>query len=119
MARILVLDDIGDAVTLVKKILTRKGHEVIGFTDEEAAIAYAQTEALDMAILDIKLKKLSGIDVLEELKKINPGLRVMLLTGYPTLGTAKEALRLGACEYCIKPVEKGELEDKVAAILGK
>ncbi len=55
--------------------------------------------------------------MLEELKKLRPDLRVMMLTGYPTLDTAREALRLGVSEYCVKPIEKEELEEKVAAIL--
>ena len=118
MARILVVDDVPDAVALVEKILRRKGHEVYGFEDEEAAIAYAADHPVDLAILDIKLKKLSGIEVLKALKKIRPELKVMMLTGYPTLDTARQAVELGAEEYCVKPIEKKELEDKVAALLG-
>jgi YesN/AraC family two-component response regulator len=60
---------------------------------------------------------MGGIEVLEELRKLKPDLRVMLLTGYPTLDTAREALRLGVSEYCVKPIEKEELEEKVAQIL--
>lgn len=113
MAKIMVLDDVIDAVNVVKKILERKGHSVIGFTEEEEAIKYCKTNDVDIAILDIKLKKLSGIEVLEELKKVKPQLKVLLLTGYPTLESAREALNLGATEYCIKPIEKQELETKV------
>jgi len=72
---------------------------------------------VDLAILDIKLKKMSGVEVLEELKKINTGIRVIMLTGYPTLETARESLKLGAGEYCVKPIDKDELEEKVAAVL--
>lgn len=117
MAKILVLDDVFDAVTLIKKILKRKGHDVVGFTEEEEAISYTHSNPVDLAILDIKLKKMSGIEVLTELKKINPALKVIMLTGYPTLETAREAVRLGASEYCVKPIEKEELEEKVGNIL--
>jgi DNA-binding NtrC family response regulator len=118
MAKILVLDDVADAVVLIQKILGRKGHEVIGFTDEEQAVAHARTTAVDLLILDIKLKKLSGIEVLEEIKKVNPAVKAIMLTGYPTLQTAREAKELGAQGYCVKPIEKEELEEKVAAVLG-
>jgi DNA-binding NtrC family response regulator len=118
MARILVLDDVEDAVILIQRILVRKGHQVIGFTDELQAIAYARSNEVDLLILDIKLKKLSGIEVLEEIKKANPGVKAVMLTGYPTLETAREAKELGAQEYCVKPVEKEELEEKVAHVLG-
>ncbi len=117
MARIMVLDDVADAVVLIQKILGRKGHDVSGFTDEEEAIAHARLNDLDLAILDIKLKKLSGMEVLEEIKKIRPAIKAIVLTGYPTLETAREAKDLGAQEYCIKPIEKEELENKVARVL--
>lgn len=117
MAKILVLDDVADAVTLIRKILERKGHEVTGFTEEEEAIAYARTHPLDLAIVDIKLKKMSGVEVLGELKAVNPALKVMMLTGYPTLETAREAIKRGASEYFVKPFEKEELEEKVGEVL--
>jgi DNA-binding NtrC family response regulator len=117
MAKILALDDVLDAVNLIKRILQRKGHEVVTFTEEEEALNYARSNEVDLAILDIKLKKISGVDVLEELKKIAPAIRVIMLTGYPTIETARESLKLGASEYCVKPIDKDELEEKVAHVL--
>lgn len=117
MARILVLDDVLDAVILIRKILEKKGHDVTTFTEEEEALNYARSNQVDLAILDIKLKKISGVEVLGEIKKIDPSIRVIMLTGYPTLETARESLKLGAAEYCVKPIEKDELEEKVAGVL--
>ncbi len=117
MADIIVLDDVSDAGALVKRILERKGHSVTAFTEEEDALEHARKNPVDLAILDIKLKKLTGVEVLEELKKVNPGIRAIMLTGYPTLETARESLRLGAQEYCVKPINKDELETKVAEVL--
>lgn len=117
MAKVLALDDVLDACVLIKKILMKKGHEVEAFTEEEDALQYAKDNKVDLAILDIKLKKLTGIEVLEELKKIDPDIRVIMLTGYPTIETARQALDLGAVEYCVKPIDKAELEDKVEQVL--
>ncbi len=117
MANILVLDDVEDAVELIKRILKRKKHQVFDFTKEEEAIEFVKKNPVDLAILDIKLKKMSGVDVLRELKKINPNIKAIMLTGYPTVETAKESLKLGASEYCIKPIDKDELEEKVAKVL--
>lgn len=117
MARILVLDDVFDAGIMVKKILEKQGHEVTPFTEEEDALQYARDNKPDLAILDIKLKKMSGIEVLEELKKIMPHIRVLMLTGYPTFETACRSLECGAAEYCIKPIDKDELTEKVANVL--
>jgi len=118
MANILVLDDISDAGVLVKRILERQGHKVVNFTEEEDALKHAADNPVDLAILDIKLKKMTGVEALEELKKIHPDMKAIMLTGYPTLETARESLRLGAQEYCVKPINKEELETKVAEVLG-
>lgn len=117
MALILVLDDVVDAGILLKRILERKGHEVTVFSEEEEALEYISGNSVDLAILDIKLKKMTGVEVLEEMKKISPELRVIMLTGYPTLETARESLKHGANEYCVKPIDKEELESKVEEVL--
>jgi len=118
MANILVLDDVMEIAQLIRAILEKQGHAITIFTEEEEALSYAQANAVDLAILDIKLKKMSGIEVLAELKKINPAVKVIMLTGYPTMESARECLRLGAAEYCVKPFDKFELEEKVSRALG-
>lgn len=117
MINILVLDDVLDAGQLIKRILERKGYDISVFTEEEDALDYARSNKVDLAVLDIKLKKMSGIDVLEELKKIDPSMHAIMLTGYPTIDTARESLKLGAAEYCVKPIDKDELEEKVREVL--
>uniref|UniRef100_I2PYU4 Response regulator with CheY-like receiver, AAA-type ATPase, and DNA-binding domains n=1 Tax=Desulfovibrio sp. U5L TaxID=596152 RepID=I2PYU4_9BACT len=117
MAAIIVLDDVIDAGVVIKRILERKGHTVGVFTEEEEALAHVAKKKPDLAILDMKLKKLSGVEVLEEIRKRSPDTRVIMLTGYPTLETARESVRLGACEYCVKPIDKEELERKVEEAL--
>jgi DNA-binding NtrC family response regulator len=117
MAEILVLDDVLDAAVLIAKILTKKGHSVHTFTEEDAALKFAGEEVVDLAILDIKLKVMSGLEVLARLKKIRPGMHAIMLTGFPTMETAREAISLGANMYCVKPIDRKELEDKVEKVL--
>lgn len=117
MAVILVLDDVLDAAVMVGRIMKRKNHQAEVFTDEAEALAFAASHQVDLAIIDIRLKKMLGTEVLEELKKISPATRVIMLTGYPTLETAQRAQELGAFDYCIKPIDKDELEEKVAEAL--
>ncbi|MFP4213296.1 MAG: response regulator [Desulfohalobiaceae bacterium] len=117
MAVIAVLDDVLDAAVMVQRILGRQGHTVHPFTEEDEFFAFVQESQVDLAILDIKLKKLSGIEVLEETKKAVPAIRILMLTGYPTLETAQRALQLGADDYLVKPIDKHELEEKVAQSL--
>jgi DNA-binding NtrC family response regulator len=117
MAKVLVLDDVLDAVNLIKRILEMAGHEVAGFTEEEEALNFVKNNPVDLAILDIKLKKMSGVEVLAEIKKSAPAIRAIMLTGYPTVETAQTSLKLGANEYCVKPIDNEELEEKVARVL--
>ncbi len=117
MAEILALDDVRDACVLIGKILEKKGHRVHSFTEEEEALAFARQHPLDLAVLDIKLKRVTGLEVLANLRALHPEVGIIMLTGYPTIETAREALRLGADEYCVKPIDREELEDKVAAVL--
>ncbi len=113
----MVLDDVYDAGILIKRILERKDHEVHTFTEEEDAIDFIKSNTVDLVILDIKLKKMSGVEVLAEIKAVYPEIRVIMLTGYPTIETARQSLALGAQEYCVKPIDKEELEEKVAKVL--
>lgn len=117
MAVIMVLDDVEDAAVLVGKILSKKGHKLHTFTEEEDAIFFVRNNHTDLVILDIKLKKINGIEVLAILKEISPSLNAIMLTGYPTIETAREAIKLGAGEYCVKPIDRDELEEKVANVL--
>jgi len=117
MAEILALDDVQDATILIGKILSQKGHSVHSFTEEDEAIDYARKNKVDLAILDIKLKKMSGVEVLELLKEAQPSMKAIMLTGYPTVETAREAISLGANEYCVKPIDRDELEEKVEKVL--
>lgn len=117
MATIIVLDDVADAAIMIKRILSRQGHVVEAFTEEQQAIDFVRKNPVDLAILDMKLLKMTGVEVLEELKKISPSTKGIMLTGYPTLETAKQALEFGAAAYCVKPIDRAELESTVAAVL--
>lgn len=117
MADILVLDDVLDAGVMIKRLLERQGHRVAVFTEEEEALKHVRAHPVALAILDIRLKKGSGVEILEALKRLSPRTRVIMLTGYPTLETARQARELGAFDYCVKPIDKAELEEKVAKAL--
>lgn len=117
MADIIVLDDVSDAGILIKRILERQGHKVQVFTGEESAIRHVAKKHVDLAILDMKLEKMTGIEVLSRMKQARPELKAIMLTGYPSLETARDSLQLGASAYCVKPIDKEELEMKTAEVL--
>lgn len=117
MARILVLDDMADAANMIKRILESSGRQVFALTEAGEALDFLNHSSVDLAILDIKLKQMSGIEVLEQIKQTSPAARVMMLTGHPTAESHSASQRLGASEYCVKPIDTHELENKVSAVL--
>ena len=119
MARIMVVDDVQEAVDAIAKILAKRGHEILGYTDEVAAIEHVSNHSVDLAILDIKLKRIDGVEVLGRLKEVQPDIKTIMLTGYPTHASVEEAMRLGANAYCMKPIDRSELERKVDEVLSQ
>jgi DNA-binding NtrC family response regulator len=116
MSRVLVLDDEKDACDLIERVLS-PAHQVVFFTEEDAAVDYVRKNQVGLAILDIKLKKMSGVDVLAVMRRERPGLKAVMLTGYPTVPTAQRAIALGAYDYLTKPLDIDRLEEKVRQVL--
>lgn len=101
--RILVLDDDPVVGLSCKRILGAEGYVVSSVMKGEDAIKRISNEEIDLFISDIRLPDIYGIDVLREVRQIQPKTDVVIITGYPTLEDAKEAIRLGAFEYLEKP----------------
>lgn len=117
MARILVLDDVLDAGVLIKRILQKKGHVVHVFDDEDEALRFTEQNSVDLAILDMNLRKMDGLAVLCEMQKALPRLLAIMLTGLPGADMAKQAFAHGAVAYCAKPIDKDRLEERVVHAL--
>lgn len=101
--RILVLDDDPVVGLSCKRILGAEGHIITTVTRGREAIERLSSEEFDLLISDVRLPDIYGIEVLQESKLIQPKTDVVIITGYPTLEDAKEAVRLGAFEYLEKP----------------
>jgi DNA-binding NtrC family response regulator len=103
-AKILFVDDEEAIRSLILTVLEGDGHTARGVgTAAEAVLAF-EKDAYDLAVIDKNLPDGSGIDLLRELKRKYPETEFMILTGYPSLESAIEALRAGAFDYLIKPV---------------
>ena len=105
-------DDEGPRTTL--SIVFKDDYEVLTAKDGASALAIVNGRRVDAAIVDIRMPGLSGIETLEGLKKIDPEIEVVILTAYETLETARNALRLGACDYLPKPFELPAMRAAVA-----
>ncbi len=83
------------------------------------AIAVVQRQPVDVAVVDIRMPGMSGIELLGHLKQADPSLEVVILTAYETLETARQALRLGACDYLTKPFDLATVRAAVARALDR
>jgi DNA-binding response OmpR family regulator len=107
--RVLLVDDEADFATATAQRLERRGFEVRFALDGEAALAAARAAPPDVVVLDVRLAGEDGLAVLAGLKRDQPGLEVILLTGHASAGDGLEGMRLGAFDYVLKPVAIEEL----------
>ena len=118
--RILIVDDEESLRLTFEMLLKRAGYEsVTGVSNFDDAIATVKKENFDLIISDIVLQGASGIDLLRQIKEMGKNCPVVMITGYPNIETAAEAVRLGAFDYVPKPVKKDELLKIVALALEK
>jgi DNA-binding NtrC family response regulator len=111
---LIVDDDDGFRQTLVHRFL-RHGFQVQDAGDAEQAMSLAQRRDFDVAVFDIIMPEISGLELLERFKKVHADCEVIMLTGQGTIETAVEAMKLGAYDYLTKPFPMKELE----ALVGK
>jgi DNA-binding NtrC family response regulator len=110
--QLLLVDDDHDFRETAAAWLRRHGHEVHTAPDGRSALEVARRQACDVAVLDLRLPDLSGIDLLSALKGLSEELEIVLLTGSGTIETAVEAMRRGAYDYLTKPFPLARLEER-------
>lgn len=112
--QILVIDDEEKFREIMGKFLTRrKAAFKTANCCAEALDLFAEHE-FDVALLDVCMPGLDGLDCMAELRKLNPSLKVIFLTGHVSLGAGIAGIRQGAFDYCLKPVDFDELYEKIA-----
>ena len=96
------------------RVVFKNEYDLIIVDDGAKAIEAARLQKMDVAILDIRMTGMSGIEVLQGLKAVDPHTEVIMLTAYETIDTVRQALRLGACDYLNKPFDIPALRTAVA-----
>jgi DNA-binding NtrC family response regulator len=112
-ARILIVDDETDLRTLLRHILTAQGYQITDAEDGEEAIELIKKQKFDIALLDIQMPNINGIQVLKYIKEHSPQTKAVMLTGYADLKHAMEAKEFGARDFIGKPYK---LEDVLSTI---
>ncbi|MBR1368393.1 chemotaxis protein CheY [Methanocalculus chunghsingensis] len=118
MGRILIVDDTMFMRTLLKNILFSGGHEIVGeAADGTEAVAKYQDLKPDLVTMDVVMPKMNGIEALKEIKKMDPGARVVMCTAVGQEQMVKLAIKSGARGYVVKPFQAPKVLDEVKNVL--
>ncbi len=116
--KILICDD-EEGIRESLKLVLGDHYELVSVDSGDMALeVLSHSKDIKVMLLDIKMPKTHGLDVLQEIKKKYPRLKIIMVTGYKSVETAAEAARLGASGYIIKPFKSQEILDTVKKNLG-
>jgi two-component system NtrC family response regulator len=114
---ILIVDDEDAQRSILKGYLEKKGYKIFSASSGTEGIRAVQDNLIDIVLSDFKMPDKTGIEVLEQVKKINPEISFVILTAYGTIEDAVKAMRLGAFDYISKPVDLDELDLMIERII--
>jgi two-component system, sensor histidine kinase and response regulator len=113
---LLVVDD-EDGARQAVRVIFKDDYEILMAADGASAVELAQKHPIDVAVLDIRMAGMSGIEVLERLKYVNPAIEAVMMTAFETADTMLRALRLRACDYINKPFDVSTMRAAVATAM--
>lgn len=116
---VLVIDDEEIVHSSIRRILSRKGYSVDGVFSAQEALKKMEEGEYDAIITDLMMPEMNGIDMLYAMKERSINIPTIMITGYPTIKTAIQALRLGAMDYIPKPFTRQELLSPLSRALRK
>ena len=105
----LVVDDDETFCGVLARAMRRRGFQVDVAHDVPQALACAQGQAPEYVVLDLKMPGESGLELIRQLKQLDEGTKIVMLTGYASIATAVEAIKLGATHYLSKPANADEI----------
>lgn len=116
MKKILVIDDEAIVRLSCERTLSPEGYEVKSVASGSEGIELLENESYPLVLLDLKMPDMDGIEVLKKIKAMQPETKVIMITGYSTVETAVNALKLGAFNYIEKPFSPEKLLEAVKEI---
>jgi len=117
--RILVVDDEKIICELIERTLKRNNYDIEIARNGKTAIEKTKESVFDILITDVRMPKINGMEVLREIKKVNPFIEVIVITGYPTVELAVEAIKIGAYDFITKPFDINKVQLMVNKCLEK
>jgi two-component system, NtrC family, response regulator HydG len=116
--KILVVDDEAAHRSMIDAVLTPEGYDIYQAEDGQIAVEAVEKQFYDLILMDIRMGRTGGIEALKKIKEISPSIPVVMMTAYASVNTAVEALKSGANDYLIKPVDIEELKILVKKTMG-
>lgn len=114
LAKVLLVDDEREFVDILAQRLTKRNYSVtVAYNGKDALARITEDIDFEVVILDVKMPNLSGIETLKLIKAKWPLVEVIMLTGHSTIESAVNAIKLGAYDYALKPIEIEELVSKI------
>lgn len=118
--KILLVDDEREFVAILNRRLTRRNCSVTAVYSGKDALAQLEEDRdVEVVILDVQMPGMDGIETLKRIKKKWPLVEVIMLTGHSTIDSAINAIKLGACDYILKPIEIKDLTAKIEKAAGR
>jgi DNA-binding NtrC family response regulator len=117
MAKVLVVDDEESIIWIFRKLIESLGHACLSAPSAEKGIEIARAEQPELIFMDVKLPGMDGLTALEEVRRVSPRSKYVVITAHGTLDTAVRAMKLGAVEHLSKPVELDEARTLIQAAL--
>ncbi|MFC5466469.1 response regulator [Lederbergia graminis] len=115
--KVLIVDDQFGIRVLLNEILQREGYDLYQAANGLQALAITKKQSPDLVLLDMKIPGMDGLEILEEMKKINPDIRVIIMTAYGELEMIEASKELGALAHFSKPFDIDEIRRAVKSYL--
>ena len=113
--KVLIVDDDKAFLQVLSERMRHRGMEVSTAESAAAALQLLEKESYDAVLLDLMMPEMGGIEALQIMRRKQPEIQVIFLTGHPSVSKGVEAMKLGAMDFIPKPVDMSELTEKIQA----
>ena len=116
-AKILIVDDDKDICAYMETMLSASGYQVATMTDPTAVVERIREEEFHILVIDLMMPQIDGIELIERIRRVDTDVAIVAFTGYPSVETAIDALKLNVSDYVKKPFDIDTFRDTISDVL--
>ena len=116
-AKILIVDDDKDICAYMETMLSASGYQVATMTDPTAVVERIREEEFHILVIDLMMPQIDGIELIERIRRVDTDVAIVVFTGYPSVETAIDALKLNVSDYVKKPFDIETFRDTISDVL--